>query len=656
MIDLGPARLDPATQALTVGARTVALQRKPYLVLLYLIENRHRMISRKELLDRFWEGQEVYDQSLSKAVGSIRKALGDSEGDLIETRWGLGYRYIGPFSEAPAAGSVAPASGGESETRSVSHDSSAVASANSAPSAADQPGSVSSARIRTRWMLAAAVIVSVAALLAVTDFALRRHGAAPAGAAAQLPVRSVAVLPFTGSAGQDDQYLGLELADSVAERLMTVPQLNVRPSATVHSVIGIDADPAVAAKKLSVETIVSGEVQRQKDRVAISVRLIDSGTGAVLWSRAFNADNSTLFATEDSIARQVSGALLPQTGLNAIKQLPAQTIANPEAFADYTKARFFATTRTRGSLARAIELLHEAIRIDPNYAPAYAALADYYQLQGFYDFVPPSDAYPRGKAAALKALSLDNSLGEAHTSLLSIHTDYDWDWTGAEREFKATVAIDPNNAVAYQYYGYALFGMGRGEEGLSVMQQAAQLDPVSPSVLTSLAWAYYLLRQNQHAVDQCDRVLELYPDFVPAHQLLGIVYGQMHEGQRAITALNKAETLEPDGVITPVLLDLELAKTGKRAEATRSLEAVLAKPDSASVPDYYIAAAWTAIGDKQKAQESLDRAVRSRSNWVIYLHYDPRFDDLRSDPRFQTLLRRVDSDSAAPTAVRSHAM
>src|SRR5262249_32760547 len=157
----------------------------------------------------------------------------------------------------------------------------------------------------------------------------------------------------------------------------------------------------------------------------------------------------------------------------------------------------------------------------------YAALADCYQLQGFYHFVPPSEAYPQAKTAAQKALSLDDSIAEAHASLLSALADYDWDWPGVEREFKAIVAIDPNYAVAYQYYGYALFGMGRGDEAVSAMERAAELDPVSPSIQTSLAWAYYLHRQDERAADQCKRVLEMYPDFVPAHQLLGIVYGQM---------------------------------------------------------------------------------------------------------------------------------
>jgi TolB-like protein/tetratricopeptide (TPR) repeat protein/DNA-binding winged helix-turn-helix (wHTH) protein len=669
MFVLGSAYLDPDKQLLTIGTRSVALPRKPYLVLLWLIENRHRMVYREELLDRFWEGKDTYDQSLSKAIGSIRKALGEPAGsELIETRWGLGYRYIGPFRELPSS-SVTPDLPPSPSNSSLEHDdgppsrfsgdvfatvaapiSNQALPAVSTPAA---PGFWPFVKVPARALLASFLLASLIAVLAFAAYAHRGQVDAQTRAALGT-IHSVAVLPFTAEGNrEEDQYLGLELADAVAARLGTVPQLSVRSSATVRSVLGPDTDPALAGKKLEVQGVVKGDIHRANDKVVINVRLLDSSTGADLWSGTVNADKTNIFATEDSIAQQVSSALLPQVGMNAVKRPSGPDTKQPEAYSKYMKARFFSTTRTRNSLEKAIDLLHEAILIDPNYARAYAALADCYELQGFYQFVPPSEAYPRAKAAALKALSLDNSLAEAHVVLLSTSSDYDWDWEGAEREFKATIALDPNYAVAYQYYGYALLGMGRGEEALSAMKHAAELDPVSPSVQTSLAWGYYLLHQDEQAVDQCKRVLELYPDFVPAHQLLGIVYGEMKSHQRSMAELNQAETLERDSTITPILLDYELARTGKRAEASRDLAAVVAKSHGASIPDYYVAAAWTAIGDKEKAQTSLERAYQVRSIWVLYLQYDPRFDDLRPDPQFQALLHRVAfSHNASDSAQR----
>jgi TolB-like protein/DNA-binding winged helix-turn-helix (wHTH) protein len=625
MFVLGSAHLDPDKQLLTIGTRSVTLQRKPYQVLLCLIENRHRMVYREELLERFWDGKEVYDQSLSKAVGSIRKALGEPEGsEFIETRWGLGYRYVGPFRELPPSALT---------TGQVL-----------APEANPEPPLVAEAAPRGRmpvraWMISVPIAVLVA-ILTFVFYAHRLQGGAPSHLAASGGIHSLAVLPFTAKGnGEEDQYLGLGLADAVASKLDSVPQLRVRSSTTVGSILGPHPDPALAGSKLEVQALVSGEIHRADNKLAITVRLLDSATGADLWSGHFKTDNSNIFNTEDSIAQQVASALIPQFAMSAVRT--GADTNQPEAYSKYVKAKFFANMRTQNSLAKAIDLLQQVIVIDPKYARAYAALSDCYQLQGFYHFAPPSESYPRAEAAALKALSMDNSLAEAHVSLLSTLTDYDWDWQGAEREFKAAIAIDPNYAVAYQYYGYALFGMGRGEEGLVAMKHAAELDPVSPSVQTSLAWGYFLLRRHEEAVDQCKRVLELYPDFVPAHQLLGLVYAQMNADRESMAELKQAETLERDSVITPILLDYELARTGKRAEASRELTVLAERSRGTSIPDYYVAAAWAAAGDKEKAQIALNRAYQVRSNWLIYLPYDPRFDALRPDPQFQALVDKV---------------
>ena len=661
------ARLDPEKQLLAIGGRTIALQRKPYLVLRYLIENRHRMILRKELLDRFWDGQEVYDQSLSKAVGSIRKAFGEARNGsmYIETRWGLGYRYVGPFGESPdfAGRPIAPEfhpDAGESLGTSgdetlPGHSAKGHSTSAGTLNAAEEDGFAASplpavtslpdgTNRPQRWLPYFAAALAVAAVLAAIGFGLLRATPNRDGKSATAPIRSVAVLPFTvGTGKEEDQYLGLGLADAVAAKLGTVPQLSVRSSTTVRSILGAHPDMASAGNRLEVQALVEGNLRRTTDKLAITVRLVNGASGAELWSGSYNADDSNIFATEDSIAQQVSNALLPQFGGNAVKASAGPDTVHPEAYSAFMKAEFFSSSRTQNSLAKAVDLLQQAILIDPKYARAYAALADCYQLQGFYEFAPPAEAYPRAKAAALKALSLDSSIAEAHVALLSTLADYDWDWPGVEREFKAAVAVDPNYAVAYQYYGYALLGEGRGEEALRAMQHAAALDPVSPSVQTSLAWAYYLMRQDEQAVDQCKRVLELYPDFVPAHQLLGIVYGQMQEDERSMAELNRAETLERDGPITPILIDYELARSSQREKAARRLAEFLAKAHGASVPDYYLAAAWTAIGDKQKALAALERAFELHSNWVIYLQYDPRFDELRAEPSFQVLVHRVAS-------------
>ncbi len=637
MFVLGSVLLDPEKQLLITDSRTVALQRKPFLVLRYLIENRHRMILRKELIDEFWDGKEVYDQSLSKAVGSIRKAFGETRDSsaFIETRWGIGYRYVGPFHDSDQ--SVPPLH----LPSPILHDG----------GSALPPHSRAHARKLSHTWVSALLMVALLAAITVVILELRfnRLPASTSVHASVLePIRSVAVLPFSADTGQqNDQYLGMGIADAVADKLSGAEQLTVRSSSTVLSTLGKHPDPADAGRRLKVQAVVAGDLHRTARNLIITVRLINSTTHSVLWSSNMNADDSNIFATEASISQLVSNALLPQLGTGTIQSVNTPDTTHPEAYSDYMKAEFFASSRTQKSFVKAIDLLNHAILIDPSYGRAYAALAGCYQLEGFYHFAPPGVAYPRAKAAAIKALSLDNSLAEAHVALLSIYTDYDWDWAGAEREFKATIAIDPNYAVAYQYYGYALLGMGRGEEGLTAMKHAADLDPVSASVQTSLGWALYLMRDFDQSSDQCRRVLDVHPDFVPAHQLLGLVLGAMNEDQKSLAELTLVRKLEPDSSITPVLIDYELARSGRQVEAGAHLNRLFANAHGASLPDYYFAAAWVAIGDKQQAQLFLNRAYQTRSNWIIYLQYDPRFDDLRPSAQFRSLVAQVTNPQAS---------
>lgn len=658
MYALGSTYLDTKKQLLVTPDRTVALQRKPYLVLLHLIENRHRMITREELLERFWDGQEVYDQSVSKAIGSIRKAFGETKDSsrYIETRWGGGYRYVGPFAEETLANgreasdktAAAGYSPGSVATDPVgaTADSSSARGANdirTAPTAAANEGAVDRSSNRSMRVYLAGALLLAGAVVAIVATARQGHsiGAKAAAVTAPEPTRSVAVLPFRVDQGSaEDLYLGVGFSDAIADRLKTVEQLTVRSSSTIRTVLGNQADAKAAAEKLRVQSVVEGNLRRQGGKIVVKVRVL-STTGAELWSGTFSANNENIFSAEDSIARQVLTAILPQLGDKPSKPSSGPETARYEAYEKYMKAEFFATNRSRSALTKAVGLLEEAIAIDPNYARAYASLANCYQLIGFYEYLPPSEAYPKSEEAARKALSLDSSIAEAHVAYLSALTDYNHDWVGAEREFRATVASDPNYAAAYQYYGFALLGMGRGEEALAAMKRAKELDPVSPSVQTSLAWALFLSRKYEESAQECKRALELYPDFIPAHQLLGIVYGQLNDDNAALTEFSEAEALERDNPVTLILMTEELARNGKKAEARQALLAALARPGSSVVPDYYIAAAWSEIGDKAKAMDSLKRAAEHHSNWLIYLAYDPRFDALRTERRFKAEFQKI---------------
>ncbi len=656
MYVLGSTYLDTEKQLLVTADQTVALQRKPYLVLLHLIENRHRMITREELLERFWGGQEVYDQSVSKAIGSIRKAFGETatSSQFIETRWGSGYRYVGPFTEKTSAepnggiearsaasetGKPVPDLGFGDGEASESDDNRATNREAPAPVSVGSPAGKTSGR--TLRVYLAAAVITVAAVAGIVGVERWRHPSQTEVAASDSnPARSVAVLPFrTDQGSAEDAYLGVGFSDAIADRLKTVEQLTVRSSSTIRAVLGSEPDAKTAAEKLRVQAVVEGNLHREAGKIIVKVRVFGP-TGAELWSDTFSANNENIFNAEDSIAKQVLTAILPHFEGQPVKTPAGPETAKLDAYEKYMKAEFFATNRSRGALTKAVDLLNEAIKIDPNYARAYASLANCYQLIGFYEYLPPSEAYPKAEEAARKAMSLDNSNAEAHVAMLSALTDYEHDWVGAEREFKATVAIDPNYAAAYQYYGFSLLGMGRGEEAVAVTKRAQELDPVSPSVQTSLAWALFLMRRNEESARECKRALELYPDFIPAHQLLGLVYGQMNDNTAALTEFSEAEALERDNPVTLILMTYELARSGKKTEARQALQGALARPGSLVVPDYYIAATWAEIGDKAKALDSLKHADQHHSNWLIYLPYDPRFDPLRSDPGFRAAFQK----------------
>ena len=668
MYFLGTTYLDTEKQLLVTAEGPVTLQRKPYLVLLHLIENRHRMITREELLERFWDSQEVYDQSVSKAIGSIRKAFGETKESsrFIETRWGSGYRYVGPFSEKGEASPTALSAevtdpepvtdaGREGGLEVASDRPLASPAETSNARASDSVSNQVSGRVSNRGLKVhlVAAMVTLGAVLAIVATERWRHPSqTEAAASGAAPTRSVAVLPFQVDHGTaEDTYLGVGFLDAIADRLKTVEQLTVRSPSTIRTVLGTEPDAKAAAEKLRVQTVVEGTLRREPGKIIVKVRVLGP-TGAEIWSDTFSANNENIFSAEDSIARQVTTAILPRFQGSPAKPSSGPETARYDAYELYMKAEFFATNRSRSALTKAVGLLEEAITIDPNYARAYAALANCYQLIGFYEYLPPSEAYPKAEEAARKAMSLDNSNSEAHVAMLSALTDYEHDWVGAEREFKATVAVDPNYASAYQYFGFALLGMGRGEEAVGVAKRAQELDPVSPSVQTSLAWALFLMRRNEESERECKRALELYPDFIPAHQLLGLVYGQMNDGSAALAEFSEAEALERDNPVTLILMTFELARSGKKAEARQALQGALARPGGSVVPDYYIAATWAEIGDKAKAMESLKRAEQHHSNWLIYLPYDPRFDGLRSDPAFKAAFQKSGMPNGVAMAAR----
>ena len=501
-------------------------------------------------------------------------------------------------------------------------------------------GQISSFRLLHRPFLKRLVWIS-APILMILALAAAYHFRVSWRSSRTIPT-SIAVLPLKPlNLGAEDSYLGLGLADALITRLSTLGRINVRSVGEIAKYGGLTEDPLVAGRELKVDSVLDGTIQRVGDRIRVTERLLSVENSSVLWAVQFDANFTDIFSLEDSVAQQGAAALLQELTGPEKHRLTKHDTANIEAYDDYLKARFFSTDRHAEGLRKAIDYLQQAIVKDPGYAQAYAGLADCYALQGFYGFLSPNQSYPKAKAAATKALQIDETVAEAHASLLSIKTDYDWDWVGAEKEFKRAIALNPNYPPAYQWYGFDLLVMGRQGEAMAAMRRALDLDPVSPTVNVSQAWFFYLTRQYNKSVEQCLRTLELHPNFCVAHQMLGLTYDVQGELEQAIAELQKAKALSPHNLMTIAVLGHAYATSGRRDEAQKMLDELGLSSGDSTPLSYYVAAVYVGLGRNEEALRWLERAYQERSNWLIYLKLDPRFDRLRSERRFADLARRI---------------
>ncbi|MGH9455126.1 MAG: winged helix-turn-helix domain-containing protein [Terriglobia bacterium] len=462
--------------------------------------------------------------------------------------------------------------------------------------------------------------------------------------AAYTGVRSIAVMPFSPlSQESTDQYLGLGMADALITRLSNLRQVVVRPASTVRKYEAAEQDPMDVGRQLGVETVLQGSIRRSGDHTRVIVRLLRVRDGDVLWSERFDENFADMFSVEDSISRQVAGALALKLTGEEQQRLSRNHTENSEAYHLYLKGRYFWNKRTGEGLQKGIEHFEKAIQIDQNYALAFAGLADSYILLGSYTHsqLPPLDAMLKAKAAAERALALDSSLAEAHVSLAFIKLYYDWDWPGVEREFVRALELNPNYDTAHHWFSHYLTAMGRNEESLAECRHALELNPTDVVLNQHLAWYYLMARQYHEAVSQCRKTLEMDKDFLQAHRVLGLAY--LYGGQRreAIGAFQKALELTEGGPVAKALLAQAYALSNRIPEAKRALRELESQSQQRYVSSADIATVFGALGERDRAFQYLEKAYQEHSISLVNMKVDPAFDGVRSDPRFQDLLRRI---------------
>jgi serine/threonine protein kinase/Tfp pilus assembly protein PilF len=455
-------------------------------------------------------------------------------------------------------------------------------------------------------------------------------------------IDSIAVLPFENATGDPNaEYLSDGITESIIGSLFHLPKLRVMARSTVFRYKGQTSDPQKIGNELNVRAVLTGRVVQRGDSLMIGTELVDVANGWRLWGEQYNRKLADIFAIQEEIAREISERLRLKLTGDEKKRLSKRPTRDPVAYQDYLRGRYYWNKRTAGGVKKGIEYFEKAIERDPSYPLAHAGLAYSYNILGFYAYSAPRDAFPKAKAAALKALKLDENLTEAQTSLNYVRLYYEWDWKGAESEFRRIIDRNPSYATARGFYGNALVAMGRFKEGVAEVEKAEELDPFSMIHRTGIGWCLYFARQYDQAIEQFRRALEMDPHFVVAHAWLGQTYLLKGLFAEAIAEEQRACELSGESLMYVALLGHAYGASGNLPEARRILDQLKEQASRSYVSAYSIAEVCLGLGDQDQTFEWLERAYDERARAMSLIKIEPKLDPLRPDVRFQDLLRRM---------------
>ncbi|HEV8138778.1 MAG TPA: tetratricopeptide repeat protein [Pyrinomonadaceae bacterium] len=529
---------------------------------------------------------------------------------------------------------------GEIETNILPHTTSGTINRGTGPtSALPLPAAAStgrltkSARSRNIVIAIAALVILAAGIAVFSSFYLSRRNNAT--------IQSIAVMPFVNEGGNADlEYLSDGITDTLISRLSQLPNLNVKARSSVFRYKGKETSPQTIGRDLNVQAIVNGRVAQRGDQLMRTLELVNTQTENVMWSEQYNRKSSDLLFLQTEIARDVSTKLKTKLS-GADEQKLAKTYTNnPEAYQLYLKGTFYLGRRTAADMKRGLEYFQQAIDLDPNYALAYVGLSDAYKLPATYGLVPTREGYPRAKAAAQKALQIDDSVAAAHAALGDVAASYDWDWTVAERELKRAIDLDPNSAGAHLAYAFSyLCPMRRFDEAVSEAKRAQQLEPLSLSINTNLGAVLTTARRYDEAIAQLQKTVELDPNFVTAHWRLALAYSCVGRHTEAIAEAKRAFELAPDLAWSKSVVAQMSARAGDKDTALKLIDEIKKMPPNNT--SYMIALDYACLGQKDRAFEWLNKAYESKDWSLNRVGVEPWIDNIGSDPRLADLLKRM---------------
>jgi TolB-like protein/tetratricopeptide (TPR) repeat protein len=490
--------------------------------------------------------------------------------------------------------------------------------------------------------IAGLIVVSfVVALLSMNPGGLRER---IVGGAEPGRIDSLAVLPLENLGGNPEQEY---FADGMTEALITdlakIGGLKVISRTSAMRYKGVEKPLPEIANELNVDAVVEGSVLRSGDRVRIMVQLIDAATDQHLWAETYERELRDVLTLQREVARAVATGVRIRLTPGEETHLAAAEVVNPEAYEAYLRGRYYWNKRTVDGLEKSIDYFQQAIQADPNYALAHAGLADAYVILGANDYgvLRPREAMTRAEAASATALRLDETLGEAHASLAISRFSFEWDWLEAETRYKRAIELNPNYATAHHWYAIFLAAMGRHEEAVAEIQKARELDPLSLIINANTGWILYLARQNDRAVEQFLKTLEMDYNSGVARTYLGLAYEQMGDYDKAITEFRGAIAQSESSPPLLSALGHAYAVSGERAEARKLLRQLEGRSNKEYVPPHLIARLCAGLGEMDESVDWLEKAYDERVGDLVFLKVDPVYDGLRSHPRFQDLVRRM---------------
>jgi serine/threonine protein kinase/tetratricopeptide (TPR) repeat protein len=504
-------------------------------------------------------------------------------------------------------------------------------------------GSMEFARPRRRWwsqpLVATALFVALALIAGLLY--LRMPTGVSSGEERSSEIKSLAVMPFAGSGeSADAEYLSDGTTESVTQNLALLPGLKVMSRSAMTRYRGQTADPKKIGQELDVEAILTGRVVSRSGRITVTAELVDTRDGHRIWGNSYEAPESEFFSIPEQIARRIAEQLKVELTGASSERLARRQTGNTEAWRLYLQGRLHWNKRTGEGLRRSIEFYNQALELDPQYALAYAGLADTYALLGPYGVLPPAESAPRARAAALKALELDPDLAEAHTSLAMVTYRYYWDWPKAESEFRRAIELNPNYATAHQWYGEFLTVQGRFAEGSVATRKAEELDPLSVIISSDIATNLLLSRRYDEAIRQYRNTLTVAPDFPLVHALLGLALIESGQPDDALKHLGRATELD-DFADFVAFHAYGLGKAGRREEARKRLEQLRALSQSREISPVAFAVCHLALGEKPAALAELRKGVDQRADWLVYTRVEPIFDSLREEAEFMRMQREI---------------